>query len=177
MTEGADKGEILKQEIFPISEGETAFSLNMKCFEKSTQSFSELVDELGSKTFKRIPQDLTKRTFYPLWKRPLAACTSDFRKPAEEICALFRALDYGTYPNRLGLPKIYIGNQVIIAQKIEKVKELIAYDELNLSEIAFRLNYSSVAHLSSQFKKVTGFTPSQFRQMHSRPRKPLDEVK
>ena len=63
-----------------------------------------------------------------------------------------------------------------IAQKIEKVKELLVYDELTLSEIAERLNYSSVAHLSSQFKKVTGLTPSYFKQIKEFKRKPLDEV-
>lgn len=64
-----------------------------------------------------------------------------------------------------------------IAQKIEKVKELLVYDELSLSEIAFRLNYSSVAYLSNQFKKVTGLTPSHFKQIKEDKRKPLDEVK
>lgn len=63
-----------------------------------------------------------------------------------------------------------------IAQKIEKVKELLVYDELSLSEIAFRLNYSSVAYLSNQFKKVTGLTPSHFKQIREDKRKPLDEV-
>jgi AraC-like DNA-binding protein len=63
-----------------------------------------------------------------------------------------------------------------IAQKIEKVKELLVYDELSLSEIAHRLNYSSVAYLSSQFKRVTGLTPSHFKNIRSLRRKPLDEV-
>ncbi len=63
-----------------------------------------------------------------------------------------------------------------IAQKIEKVKELLVYDELSLSEIAFRLNYSSVAYLSNQFKKVTGLTPSHFKQVKEHRRKPLDKV-
>ena len=63
-----------------------------------------------------------------------------------------------------------------IAQKIEKVKELLVYDELSLSEIAFRLNYSSVAYLSNQFKKVTGLTPGHFRQIGKDRRKPLDKV-
>jgi YesN/AraC family two-component response regulator len=53
----------------------------------------------------------------------------------------------------------------IIAHKIEKVKELLLYDELNLTEISYRLNYSSVAHLSNQFKKVTGLTPSYFKNL------------
>lgn len=63
-----------------------------------------------------------------------------------------------------------------IAQKIEKVKELLVYDELSLSEIAFKLNYSSVAYLSNQFKKVTGLTPSHFKQIKEDKRKPLDKV-
>ncbi len=63
-----------------------------------------------------------------------------------------------------------------IAQKIEKVKELLVYDELSLSEIADQLHYSSVAYLSSQFKKVTGFTPSHFKQIREKKRKPLDQV-
>lgn len=64
----------------------------------------------------------------------------------------------------------------IILQKIEKVKELLVYDELNLSEIAYRLEYSSVQHLSNQFKKVTGLTPSYFKQFKERRRKPIDKV-
>ncbi|EEI92385.1 transcriptional regulator, AraC family [Sphingobacterium spiritivorum ATCC 33300] len=63
-----------------------------------------------------------------------------------------------------------------IAQKVEKVKELLVYDELSLSEIAMRLNYSSVAYLSNQFKKVTGLTPSYFKQVREDKRKPLDKV-
>lgn len=63
-----------------------------------------------------------------------------------------------------------------IAQKIEKVKELLVYDELSLSEIANQLNYSSVAYLSNQFKKVTGFTPSHYKQIREKKRKSLDEV-
>ncbi|HNR48583.1 MAG TPA: AraC family transcriptional regulator [Bacteroidia bacterium] len=63
-----------------------------------------------------------------------------------------------------------------IAQKIERVKELLVYDELTLSEIAYQLNYSSVAYLSSQFKKVTGLTPSHFKLIKEEKRKPLDEV-
>lgn len=63
-----------------------------------------------------------------------------------------------------------------IAQKIEKVKELLVYDQLTLSEIAFQLNYSSVAYLSNQFKKVTGLTPSHFKKISEDKRKPLDKV-
>src|SRR5690606_6371077 len=64
----------------------------------------------------------------------------------------------------------------IIDQKIEKVKELLVYDELTLSEIAYRLQYSSVQHLSNQFKKVTGLTPSYFKQIKEHRRKPIDNI-
>ncbi len=64
----------------------------------------------------------------------------------------------------------------IIHQKIEKVKELIVYGELTLSEIAFRLGYSSVQHLSNQFKKITGLTPSYFKSLKSKSRKTLDNI-
>ena len=66
--------------------------------------------------------------------------------------------------------------QYIIHQKIEKAKELLVYDELTLSEIAWQLGYSSVQHLSRQFKKVTGFTPSHFKKIKENRRKPLDKV-
>ena len=68
--------------------------------------------------------------------------------------------------------------QYIIRQKIERAKELLFYDELNLSEIADRLGYSSVAHLSAQFKKVTGLTPSEMKKSRTMDmaRKPLDSV-
>ena len=61
----------------------------------------------------------------------------------------------------------------IIAFKIERVKELIVYDDLNLTEISYLLNYSSVAHLSNQFKKVTGLSPSHFKQLRQKRRENL----
>lgn len=66
--------------------------------------------------------------------------------------------------------------QYIIIHKIEKVKELMMYDELNLTEIAYQLNYSSVAHLSNQFKKITGFPPSHFKQLKEKRRCPIEEI-
>ena len=66
--------------------------------------------------------------------------------------------------------------QYFIAQKIERVKELLVYDEISLSEISYQLNYSSVSHLSKQFKKVTGLTPSHYKQLKEKKRKPLEEL-
>jgi AraC-like DNA-binding protein len=66
--------------------------------------------------------------------------------------------------------------QFIIVHKIERAKELLLYDELNLTEISYKLNYSSVAHLSNQFKKITGLSPTHFKQLKDKRRSPLEEI-
>jgi AraC-like DNA-binding protein len=66
--------------------------------------------------------------------------------------------------------------QFIILHKVEHIKELIIYGELNITEIADKMHYSSVAHLSTQFKKVTGLTPSHFKNLKDRRRTPLEEI-
>lgn len=66
--------------------------------------------------------------------------------------------------------------QFIISHKVERIKELIIYDELNITEIAWKMNYSSVAHLSNQFKKVTGLSPSHFRLLKEKRRSPIEEI-
>ena len=63
-----------------------------------------------------------------------------------------------------------------IVHKIERVKELLIYDELNITEIAQKMNYSSVAHLSTQFKKITGLTPSFFKKIKNKKRKTLEDI-
>jgi AraC-like DNA-binding protein len=64
----------------------------------------------------------------------------------------------------------------LLQQRIEKVKELLSYEEKNISEIAFELGYSSTAHLSGQFKKITGMSPTAFRKLSKKPRKALDDL-
>jgi AraC-like DNA-binding protein len=66
--------------------------------------------------------------------------------------------------------------QFIIIHKVERIKELIIYDELNITEIAWKMNYSSVAHLSNQFKKVTGFSPSHFKHLKEKRRCPIEDL-
>ena len=85
-------------------------------------------------------------------------------------------LDYKYISNLFSEMEAQTIEKYFIQQKIEKVKELMIYDELSLSEIAFQLNYSSVAHLSAQFKKVTGLTPSVFKQLSKHTRRPIDKI-
>jgi AraC-like DNA-binding protein len=66
--------------------------------------------------------------------------------------------------------------QFIIIHKVERIKELIFYNELNITEIAWKMNYSSVAHLSNQFKKITGFSPTQFKTLKGQKRQSIEDI-
>lgn len=97
------------------------------------------------------------------------------------------AVNYSEYiSQKLGYDYTYISNifsevkgmtiqQYIIIHKIEKVKELLIYDELNLTEISYQLQYSSVAHLSNQFKKITGLTPTFYKHLKNKRKKNLED--
>lgn len=84
--------------------------------------------------------------------------------------------DYNYVSNLFSSAENTTIEQYFILQKIEKVKEWLVYDELTISEIAFKLGYSSVAHLSNQFKKITGFTPSAFKKLKDHHRQSLDKL-
>lgn len=84
--------------------------------------------------------------------------------------------DYNSLSNLFSEVESITIEKYFILQKIEKVKELIIYDELTLSQIAYFLNYSSVSHLSNQFKKVTGFSPSYFKQLKDRKRQQIEHL-
>ena len=84
--------------------------------------------------------------------------------------------DYTYLSNLFSLVQGITIEQFIISHKVERIKELIIYDELNITEIAWKMNYSSVAHLSNQFKKVTGLSPSHFKKLKDKSRSPIEDV-
>ena len=84
--------------------------------------------------------------------------------------------DYNYISNLFSEVKGTTIDHFIIAHKIEKVKELLMYDELSIKEISYKLNYSSVAHLTNQFKKVTGLTPSYFKKQKIKLRNPIENL-
>ncbi|MBK8450069.1 MAG: helix-turn-helix transcriptional regulator [Saprospiraceae bacterium] len=84
--------------------------------------------------------------------------------------------DYNYLSNIFSEVKGITIQQFIIINKIEKVKELLLYDELNLTEISYKLNYSSVAHLSNQFKKITGLSPSFYKQLKQKRKGNLESI-
>jgi AraC-like DNA-binding protein len=84
--------------------------------------------------------------------------------------------DYTYLSNIFSLVQGTTIEQFVIAHKIERIKELIIYDELNITEIAWKMNYCSVAHMSNQFKKMTGLSPSHFKKLKTMRRNPIDEI-
>lgn len=86
------------------------------------------------------------------------------------------AQDYNTLSNLFSEVEGTTIEKYFILQKIEKVKELLMYDEMTLNEIAYTLNYSSVAYLSNQFKKITGFSPSYFKKLKDKKRQQIEDL-
>lgn len=134
---------------------------------KLTQLGFELIDDKKSRIVEQIKNIIIDLVHHQ---------ENDIKSNLSEIISSKLHHDYNYLSNLFSEVEGITIEKYFIAQKIEKVKELIVYDELSLSEIAFRLNYSSVAYLSNQFKKVTGLTPSHFKHVKEDKRKPLDEV-
>lgn len=83
--------------------------------------------------------------------------------------------DYNSLSNLFSETEATTIEKYYIQQKIERVKELLTYNELTINEIAFQLHYSSAAHLSNQFKKITGYSPTYFKQLKKNTRKEIDQ--
>jgi len=128
----------------------------------------ELIDDKKSQLIDRIKTIVIEKIHYP--KSTLEAVnwsdyiSKEIGKNYSYLSKLFSEVE------GISIEKY------IINQKIEKVKKLLVYDELSLNEISYQLGYSSVQHLSKQFKKVNGLTPSHFKKLKENKRKPLDRV-
>lgn len=127
----------------------------------------ELIDDKKSRIIERIKSTIIEIVHHQ---------NDSLKVNLSEILSLKLNHDYHYLSNLFSEIEGTTIEKYFIAQKIEKVKELLVYDELSLSEIADKLNYSSVAYLSNQFRKVTGLTPSHFKQIKEEKRKPLDMV-
>ena len=114
MTAGIDEGDVLKQFAVEIAEGETALSLNMKCYEAAQTSFVQLVEDLERGSDVGVKQDPARRTYYSPYRRPPAEGVISFHTPADEIDALVRALNFGPYPNPLGCAKLWLGEAFLV---------------------------------------------------------------
>lgn len=127
----------------------------------------QLIDDKKSRMIEKIKNVIVDLVHYQ---------ENEVKTNLSEVLSAALHHDYSYLSNLFSEVEGTTIEKYFIAQKIEKVKELLVYDELSLSEIAFRMNYSSVAYLSNQFKKVTGLTPSHFKQVKEEKRKPLDQL-
>jgi AraC-like DNA-binding protein len=127
----------------------------------------ELMDDHRAILIEKIKNTIVEMVHYS--DEPLKINFSDFL--SEKL-----NYDYTYLANLFSEVTGITVEQYIIAHKIERVKELLIYDELNLTEISYLLNYSSVAHLSNQFRKVTGLTPTFFKQLKHKKRNTLNDV-
>ncbi len=117
-----DGGQILLQRPIDIAEQETAFTLNTKCFEAGTISFTELVQQLSEGTTTPRDQDFTQRSYFGMYQRPPAACVISWDKPADETVAFVRALEFGSAPNPLGRAKLALGPHFFICPAAERAE-------------------------------------------------------
>ena len=127
----------------------------------------ELMDDKKSQLIEKMKTIVIEQIHYS--EEPLGVNFSDFLSSKLNY-------DYTYLSNLFTLTQGMTLEHYIIAHKIEKVKELLVYDELTISEIAFKMNYSSAAHLSKQFKKVTGLTASDFKKLQNRRFKDQDKL-
>jgi natural product biosynthesis luciferase-like monooxygenase protein len=120
LSEGLDEGDIYAEQAIDISEGDTALTLNTKCFEAGIASFNELIGKIESGSLKGQPQSFAERTYYAKNARPRAAATIDFSQSTGDISRLARALDFGErYANPLCLPKIRTANGAFAVTDLE----------------------------------------------------------
>jgi AraC-like DNA-binding protein len=151
--------EIREEEISTDKMQEIDQKLHEIGFERIENRDKQLVDNIKTLIIKQIHHQSPEQGFN--WSSWLAQqINHDYRF----ISQLFSGMEGITI------------EQFIIKQKIEKVKELIAYGEMNFSEIAYALGYSSPAHMSNQFKKITGMTPRQFKQLRKPQRNSIDSI-
>ena len=114
---GIDEGDIVAQRTFDVSPDDTALTLNAKCFSAAIDCFEAVISAMDSGLPDLTKQDLSLRSYFGLNSRPKAGAAIDFNQTAREIARMVRALDHGDYRNPLSVPKIIVGDQVILARK------------------------------------------------------------
>ena len=169
------KDELIKFGLHPTSvelgEVEVTEELNQEQKNKLNRillSFGfDLIDDKKSRLIEKIKNTIVKLVHYS---------DEQLKTNFSQHISQLLHHDYNYLSNLFSEVEGITIEQYFISQKIERAKELLMYDELSLSEIAFQLNYRSVSHLSKQFKKVTGLTPTHFKQIKEKKRHPIEEL-
>ncbi|WP_445222710.1 amino acid adenylation domain-containing protein (plasmid) [Bradyrhizobium sp. Pa8] len=118
--DGVDTGDIVVQRHVLIAPNDTALTLNLKCYEVAIEGFRELLTGLAKGELTSYPQALGSRSYFPRRRRPDAAGCLRWDRPAQDLSAMTRALNFGPYhPNSLGLSKAFVGDEVVIVSRLE----------------------------------------------------------
>jgi natural product biosynthesis luciferase-like monooxygenase protein len=123
MTERVDAGRVVRQKLFPLAQAETALSLNARCYEAGLAAFVEIAQDAARGELPLSPQS-GARSFFARDRRPPALGTIDFARPARDIVALVRALDYGNYANPLAHAKFLWGDRMVVAREARETGTL-----------------------------------------------------
>jgi len=119
MTAEADAGPILKQREVTVDASETAYTLDLKCYEAGIASFAELIAELAEGRATPVAQDPSRRTYRGRLDRPPGAGVVSWRRSAEELDAAVRACDFGPQPNGFGTVKVAVGGELVVVREAE----------------------------------------------------------
>lgn len=148
---------------------QTEISANQKevLKEQLAKKGFELLDDKHTRLINKIKSIIIQQVHYQHTQSPVnfsSILSEQLRLDYTYLSRLFSSVEEQTI------------ERFIMTQKIEKVKEFLTYDEMTIAEIAYQLHYSSPAHLSTQFKKITGMSPSDFKNLQHQERKSLDEL-
>jgi AraC-like DNA-binding protein len=169
------KSELEKLGLYPVSVelgeielSETITETQKKSIAERLNSFGfELIEDKKSRIIEKIKTLIIDLVHYR---------NNEIKINLSEYLSQNLLQDYNSLSNLFSELENTTIEKYFILQKIEKVKELLLYDEMSLSEIAFKLNYSSAAYLSNQFKKTTGFSPSHFKQLKHKKRNQIEDL-
>ena len=161
---GVDEGDLLAQKMIDIAPDETAFTLNSKCYAAGMESFGAVLSQLEADQLERRPQDLTQRSYFARDQRPGGQGVLDLTRPAADLSALVRGLDFGEYWNPLCLPKLALEQGIVVIGAFEVTAQTAAPGTvLELSRNAITLGTATQALRLSAFCDFDG-TPLDLTQ-------------
>ena len=163
---------IINQQLFYFFQ----FMGQIKLLHRSTLYFGEKICKVGIVEVQFFTDVIGKVYFYLLIIEMVHFSDDQIKINLSDYLTGKLNYNYTYLANLFSEVKGYTIEQFFLTHKIEKVKELLVYDDLNLTEIAWKLHYSSVAHLSNQFKKMTGITPTAFKNLKNRNPRAIDEI-
>jgi amino acid adenylation domain-containing protein/thioester reductase-like protein len=173
LTKEIDAGDILKQAIFKIDPQDTNFTLDVKCIEHALPLFRELLEELATGKYKNkiITQDLSQRSYHSLYQKPKHWGIISWTSTANEIYAIYRALDFSGYDNKLCLPKFVLDDSVFIIKNMDispKSKATSPGTVVEISSTCMRVATATDDVVISQLADINGkdYTAAKFSRSH-----------